>query len=162
MRGVLLVLLACLSVSSAQPQRGETRIAMVNSRALLEAHPNGKAVGTLRDAAVAELKGLRDEAAPLEERARAGTLTAEERTRLTDLSDRYNALAQSYQRRIDALVAPITRDVDAAVTQVAQEQGVAIVMDSVAAGSQGTGLVIYVDLTQVDLTETVAAKLRGR
>lgn len=162
MRAVLLVLLACLSVSSAQQDLPETRIALVNSRAVLNAHPNGTSIAALREEASAALKAVRDEAVPLEGKAREGTLTPDERARLSDLANRYNALAQSYQQRLNELIAPITKDVDAAVSQTAQEQGFALVMESNTAGAGGTNVLVYVDVARVDITKSVIAKLKAR
>ena len=95
----------------------------------------------------------------LQAKAATGAATAAERQQLDTLGKTYQATAKKWQEKIDKVIAPITKDVDAAVTSTAQDQGIAVVLDSVIAGPRGTGLVVYADLKQTDLTDDVEKKL---
>jgi outer membrane protein len=135
------------------------KLAFVDSQKLLAAHPQGKEAATLRQSAQTELTPLQEKIRALQTKAATGAATAAERQSLDTLGKTYQATAKKWQEKIDKVIAPITKDVDAAVTGVAQDQGIAVVLDAVIAGPRGTGLVVYADLKQTDLTGDVEKKL---
>jgi outer membrane protein len=135
------------------------KLAFVDSQKLLAAHPQGKEAAALRQSAQTELTPLQEKIRALQAKAATGSATAAERQSLDTLGKTYQATAKKWQEKIDKVIAPITKDVDAAVNSVAQDQGIAVVLDAVIAGPRGTGLVVYADLKQTDLTDDVEKKL---
>ena len=155
--GLTVALAGALTLPHAQTKA--FKLAFVDSQKLLAAHPQGKEAAALRESAQKELTPLQEKIRALQAKAATGSATAAERQSLDTLGKTYQATAKKWQEKIDKVIAPITKDVDAAVTSTAQDQGIAVVLDAVIAGPRGTGLVVYADLKQTDLTDDVEKKL---
>ena len=157
---IALAAVAAGALTLPNAQNKAFRACLVNSQELLKQHPQGKDAASLRDSAQKELQPLAEQIKALQAKAATGSISAAERQQADTLTKTYQATAQKWQKKIDAAIAPITKDVDAAVAKTAPEQGCTMVLDSISAGAQGTGLIIYADLKQVDITDDVVTKLK--
>ena len=158
-RLVLVAIVVALS-STARTQNTAFRACLVNSMQVMQAHPQGKVAASLREAAQKELAPLAEQIKLLQAKVASGSATAAERQQLDALGKTYQATARKWQEKIDKAIAPVIKDVDAAVATMAQQQGCTMVFDSVAAGPTGTGLVIYANLKETDVTAEVIALIR--
>lgn len=154
---VTLFLVSTLPGDSTAQQQG-TRIAFVNTDAVLEAHPAGQQAATLQRQAQEELNSIRQELEPLLQRRNAGeTLATDERETLDVLQRTYQQTQQRYTQEIQEAVRPAEEAVDNAIRAVAQEQGYTMVLNRAVAAT--SGLVVYAE-DDLDITEQVVARLQ--
>ncbi len=149
---ILSLVLASLNVANAQTtQAASNKICFVNAQQLLAAHPMGKDVQALRDAANKEIKPIADQLTTLQTKISGGTATAADRQQFDALNKTYQATGKKWQDKINAAIEPITKDVDVAVQKGAVAEGCSIVLDKSIAAS---GLVVYAD-PNLDITAVV-------
>ncbi len=138
-------------------QDAPTRIAFVDSQALIAAHPAGQAANDLRVLAAEEIGGLRNRLDALQSKARAEGLSNDEAELFNVLVATFDSVQSRYAADIATAAQPAIEAVNAAIRAVAQANGVAVVMD-IDAAAEG-GLVVYAS-EGLDLTDEVAALIR--
>jgi outer membrane protein len=148
---------AILSGARLGAQDVPSRLAFVDSQALIAAHPAGQSANQLRELASVEIGGLRDRLDALQAKGRTSGLTAEESELFNVLVTTLETVQVRYAGDIARAAQPAIEAVNEAIRLVAQESGIAVVMDIDAAAE--SGLVVYA-VEGLDLTETVAARLR--
>jgi len=150
---VAIVAVALMLGANLGAQDAPTRIAFVDSQALIASHPAGQSANELRDLATEEIGELRGQLDGLQTKAQAEGLSNEE----AELFDVLVATLESVQSRYAADIAdaaqPAIEAVNAAIREVAEQAGVAIVLDIEAAAE--SGMVVYA-ADGLDLTEAVA------
>lgn len=162
MKRLTLALVAAVAVAltlgaNLGAQDAPTRIAFVDSQALIASHPAGEAANELRALATAEVGDLRDQLDGLQTKARAEGLSNEEAELFNVLVATYDSVQARYAADIAEAAQPAIDAVNAAIREVAEQTGIAVVLDlQVAAES---GMVVYA-ADGLDLTEAVAALLR--
>lgn len=160
---ITLCVAAILGVASTQltAQAPETRIVFVNAQAAIAAHPAGEEAVRIQEQARQETGEIRQSIQELADRARAGQqLTPEEQERYQTLVTTLQAVQQRYAADFDRAAAPAIEAVNGTIAQLAEENGYSIVMDAVAAGREGTNLVVYAQ-PGLDITEQVIERLGG-
>jgi outer membrane protein len=162
MKRLTLALVAALAVAiplgaNLGAQDAPTRLAFVDSQALIAAHPAGQAANDLRGLAAEEIGGLRDRLDALQAKSRSGGLTNEETELFTVLLATLESVQSRYAADIATAAEPAIAAVNAAIRTVAQANGIAVVMDIEAAAE--SGLVVFA-AEGLDLTEAVAAEIR--
>jgi len=163
MKRLTLALVAALAVAiplgaNLGAQDAPTRLAFVDSQALIAAHPAGQAANDLRGLAAEEIGGLRDRLDALQAKSRSGGgLTNEETELFTVLLATLESVQSRYAADIATAAQPAIAAVNAAIRTVAQANGIAVVMDIEAAAE--SGLVVFA-AEGLDLTEAVAAQIR--
>ena len=158
-RSLWLVPIAVLSFG-AIAQEPATKLGFISLEAVLEATTEGKAVLELRQTAIADLRGLQAQIEGYNQKSQAGTLSEAGRAQAGLLQQSYNQKAQEYQGRLDQAYSNFSSTVDPVIAQTAKEQGFAVVMNAERAAS--SGLVIYADPDETNLTEDVKAKLQPK
>ncbi len=120
------------------------RIVFVDAQAAINAHPAGQAAAALQATAKTEVEGLQADLQALVDKANAGQqLTADEQSRFQQLREALTAVQQRYAEQINTTVQPALEAVNQIIEQIAAENGYDMVLDSVAAGPQATGLVVF-------------------
>lgn len=152
------VLLGVASVDLDAQEEG-TRIVFVNSQEVISAHPAGEEAARIEEQARQETDEIRSSIEELAQRAQAGQeLTPEEQERYQTLVTTLQTVQQRYQTEFNAAAQPAVEAVNAAIAAVAEENGYSMVLDSVAAGPQGTNLVVYAQ-PGLDITEMVIERV---
>lgn len=152
------VLLGVASVDLDAQEQG-TRIVFVNSQEVIAAHPAGEEAARIEEQARQETDEIRSSIEELAQRAQAGQeLTPEEQERYQTLVTTLQTVQQRYQSEFNAAAQPAVEAVNAAIAAVAEENGYGVVLDSVAAGPQGTNLVVYAQ-PGLDITEMVIERV---
>lgn len=163
MKRLTLLLVAAVAVAiplgaNLGAQDVPTRLAFVDSQALIAAHPAGQAANDLRALASEEIGGLRDRLDALQAKARAeGGLSNDEAEMFNVLLATLESVQSRYSAEIARAAQPAIEAVNAAIQAVAEENGIAVIMDIDAAAE--SGLVVYA-APGLDLTEIVAARIR--
>jgi len=162
MKRLTLALVAALAVAiplgaNLGAQDAPTRLAFVDSQALIAAHPAGRAANELRQLAAEEIGGLRDRLDGLQAKARSEGLSNEEAELFNILLATLESVQARYTADIAAAAQPAIEAVNAAIRAVALANGVAVVMDIDAAAE--SGLVVYAS-DGLDLTDEVAARIQ--
>jgi len=153
---VAVVAVALMLGANLGAQDAPTRIAFVDSQALIAAHPAGQAANDLRALATEEVGELRDQLDGLQAKARAEGLNNEEAELFNVLLATYESVQARYAADIAEAAQPAIDAVNAAIREVAEQNGVAVVMDLGTAAE--SGMVVYA-ADGLDLTEAVAALL---
>lgn len=161
MKRLTLLLVAAIAVAiplgaNLGAQDVPTRLAFVDSQALIAAHPAGQAANDLRALASEEIGGLRDRLDALQSKARSEGLTNDEAEMFNVLLATLESVQSRYSAEIASAAQPAIEAVNAAIRAVAEENGIAVIMDIDAAAE--SGLVVYA-ADGLDLTEVVAARL---
>lgn len=152
------VLLGVASVNLDAQEQG-TRIVFVNSQEVIAAHPAGEEAARIEEQARQETDEIRSSIQELAQRAQAGQeLTPEEQERYQTLVTTLQTVQQRYQTEFNAAAQPAVEAVNSAIAAVAEENGYSMVLDSVAAGPQGTNLVVYAQ-PGLDITEMVIERV---
>ena len=154
---VAVVAVALMLGANLGAQDAPTRIAFVDSQALIAAHPAGQAANDLRALATEEVGELRDQLDGLQAKARAEGLNNEEAELFNVLLATYESVQARYAADIAEAAQPAIDAVNAAIREVAEQNGVAVVMDLGTAAE--SGMVVYA-ADGLDLTEAVAELLR--
>ncbi|GAA6733875.1 OmpH family outer membrane protein [Thermus oshimai] len=149
--------LTLLTPQLAQNKNVATRIGFVDANALVQAHPDYKKVQEVQAQAKKELSPLEERLKPLDQKVRAGQVTAKERQDYEALAKSYQDTLKKWQERQDAVLKPILEEVDQAIAKVAKAQGFAVVMSRQVAAQ--SGLVVYAD-DDTDLTQAVIRELK--
>ena len=162
MKRLTLLLVAAVAVAlmlgaNLGAQDAPSRIAFVDSQALIASHPAGTAANELRELAAEEIGGLRAQLDGLQAKARGEGLSNEEAEMFNVLVATYDSVQARYAADISAAAQPAIDAVNAAIREVAEQNGVAVVMDIGAAAE--SGMVVYA-ADGLDLTEAVADLLR--
>ena len=141
----LTVLFVFSLVSSlAFAQDGVPNIVFVDAQAAINAHPAGQAATALQETAKTEVESLQTDLQALVDKANSGQqLTAEEQSRFQQLRDALVSVQQRYAEQINTTVQPALEAVNQIIEEIAEANGYDIVLDSVVAGQQGTGLVVF-------------------
>jgi Skp family chaperone for outer membrane proteins len=166
MKRLTLIILSVVAILGVAPfyltaQAPDTQIVFVNSQAAIAAHPAGEEAVQLEQQAREEINEIRASIQEIADRARAGEeLTAEEQERYQTLVTTLQAVQQRYQADFDAAAAPAIEAVNRAIAEIAQEKGYTLVLDSLAAGPQGTNLVVYAQ-QGLDITELVIERVQA-
>ncbi len=156
---LILAIAVILGVTSTTPsaQTSDTRVVFINSQAAIAAHPLGTEVSRIEEQARAETSEIAQSIEQLAARARAGEeLTPEEQERYQTLVTTLQTVQQRYEQQFNEAAGPVIEAVNQAIAQVAAQNGYDIVLDSVAAGPQGTNLVVYA-VDGLDITDQVIA-----
>lgn len=153
---VAVVAVALMLGANLGAQDAPTRIAFVDSQALIAAHPAGQAANELRALATEEVGELRDQLDGLQAKARAEGLNNEEAELFNVLLATYESVQARYAADIAEAAQPAIDAVNAAIREVAEQNGIAVVMDLGTAAE--SGMVVYA-ADGLDLTEAVAALL---
>lgn len=154
---VAVVAVALMLGANLGAQDAPTRIAFVDSQALIASHPAGQAANELRSLAEEEVGELRGQLDGLQAKARAEGLNNEEAELFNVLLATYESVQARYAADIADAAQPAIDAVNAAIREVAEQNGIAIVMDIQSAAE--SGMVVYA-AEGLDLTEAVAALLR--
>jgi outer membrane protein len=162
MKRLTLALVAAVAVAlmlgaNLGAQDAPTRIAFVDSQALIASHPAGQSANELRALAAEEIGGLRDRLDGLQAKARAEGLDNEESELFNVLVATYDSVQARYASDIAEAAQPAIEAVNAAIREVAVANGIAVIMDIEAAAE--SGMVVYA-ADGLDLTEAVADLLR--
>ncbi|MFO8149408.1 MAG: OmpH family outer membrane protein [Trueperaceae bacterium] len=162
MKRLTLALVAAVAVAlmlgaNLGAQDAPTRIAFVDSQALIASHPAGQSANELRELAAEEIGGLRERLDGLQTKARAEGLNNEEAELFDVLVATYDSVQARYASDIAEAAQPAIEAVNAAIRSVAEDNGVAVVMDIEAAAE--SGMIVYA-ADGLDLTEAVADLLR--
>ncbi len=119
-------------------------IVFVDAQAAINAHPAGQAATALQETAKTEVESLQTDLQALVDKANSGQqLTAEEQSRFQQLRDALVSVQQRYAEQINTTVQPALEAVNQIIEEIAEANGYDIVLDSVVAGQQGTGLVVF-------------------
>jgi|GEM_PF-841925 len=154
------VLLVALVAASPSVQNQPAHVAFVDSQAAINAHPAGKKADQLKQQAQTEINGIRDKINTLAQKQQQGQqLTPQESERYQTLVSTLNAVQKRYQNDIQTAAQPAVTAVNTAIKEVAQQDGYTIVLDSRAAGSSGSGLVVYAD-QNLDITPQVIDQMK--
>ena len=129
-----------------------TRIAMINSEKVIQAHKDFPRVKTVQDQAKKELDPILERLKPLDEAVKGGKATAKQQEDYRILTDAYNRATRDWTTRQQQVLAPLTAAIDKEITAFARAQGIALVLDERV--SSESALVVYRDDT-VDLTDAV-------
>ena len=130
--------------SLAFAQDGVPSIVFVDAQAAINAHPAGQAATALQETAKTEVESLQTDLQALVDKANSGQqLTAEEQSRFQQLRDALVSVQQRYAEQINTTVQPALEAVNQIIEEIAEANGYDIVLDSVVAGQQGTGLVVF-------------------
>lgn len=162
MKRLTLAFVAALAVAiplgaNLGAQEAPTRLAFVDSQALIAAHPAGQAANELRQLAAEEIGGLRDRLDGLQAKSRSTGLTNDETELFNVLLATFESVQSRYAADIATAAQPAIEAVNAAIREVALANDIAVVMDIDAAAE--SGLVVYA-AEGIDLTEQVAAQIR--
>jgi outer membrane protein len=162
MKRLTLVLAAALAVAiplgaNLGAQDAPTRLAFVDSQALIAGHPAGQAANELRELAAEEIGGLRDRLDALQAKARSTGLDNDETELFNVLLATLDSVQSRYAADIATAAEPAITSVNAAIRTVAEASGIAIVLDIEAAAE--SGLVVFA-AEGLDITEAVAAEVR--
>jgi outer membrane protein len=162
MKRLTLVLAAALAFAvlvgaNLGAQDAPTRLAFVDSQALIAAHPAGAAANDLREVAADEISEIRGRLDALQAKARSDGLDNDEAELFNILLATLESVQTRYAADIAAAAQPAIDAVNAAIRAVAEASGVAVVFDIDAAAS--SGLVVFAT-DGLDLTEEVAAQLQ--
>lgn len=166
MKRLTLTLLCVVAILGVAPfylsaQAPETQIVFVNSQAAIAAHPAGEEAARIEEQARVETGEIRDNIQALAERARAGEeLTPEEQERYQTLVTTLQTVQQRYQADFNAAAGPAIEAVNQAIATIAEENGYTMVLDAMAAGPQGTNLVVYAQ-PGLDITELVVERIQS-
>lgn len=155
-----LLLISPLALLTTLPhaQKAGTRIGIVNVQTMLDKTPGGSGVAALRKKADADLGAQAKKIQDLQQKAAGRQVSAQERQTYDTLVKTYNTANANYQKQIAAQFAPVAGKVNAAVASAAKTNGYSIVLDY--GVSQRSGLVIYADAKNVDLTQAAIRALR--
>ncbi len=154
------VLLVALVAASPSVQNQPAHIAFVDSQAAINAHPAGKKADQLKQQAQTEIDGIRGKINTLAQKQQQGQqLTPQESERYQTLVTTLNAVQKRYQNDIQKAAQPAVVAVNTAIKEVAQQDGYTIVLDSRAAGTSGSGLVVYAD-QNLDITPQVIDQMK--
>jgi outer membrane protein len=141
----------------AQNRTTPSRVGFVDAEALIQAHPNFKAVQDVQAQARKELQPLEDRLKPLDQKVKAGTASAKEQQDYQTLLQTYQTALKKWQDRQAQALKPITEEIDQAIAKVAKAQGFSVVMSKQVAAQ--SGLVVYAD-DDTDLTQAVLKEIR--
>ncbi len=154
------VLLVALVAASPSVPNQPAHVAFVDSQAAINAHPAGKKADQLKQQAQTEIDGIRSKINTLAQKQQQGQqLTPQESERYQTLVTTLNAVQKRYQNDIQSAAQPAVVAVNTAIKEVAQQDGYTIVLDSRAAGSGGSGLVVYAD-QNLDITPQVIDQMK--
>ncbi len=154
-----LVPVAVLSFG-AFAQEPASKLGFVSLQNILQETQAGQAVLDLRQTAIADLQALKTQLEPYNQKAQAGTLSEADRAQAGLLQQSFNQKVKEYQTQLDTAYTNFSSLVDPFIAETAKEQGFSVVMNSEVAAS--SGLVIYADPEETNLTEDVKAKLQGK
>ena len=141
---VLFVLALVSSLAFAQDAGTVPKIVFVDAQAAINAHPAGQAATALQATAKTEVESLQTDLQALVDKANSGQqLSAEEQSRFQQLREALQAVQQRYAEQINTTVQPALEAVNQIIAEIAEANGYDIVLDSVVAGPQGTGLVVF-------------------
>jgi outer membrane protein len=161
MKRLTLVLAAALAFAillgaNLGAQDAPTRLAFVDSQALIAGHPAGQEANELRELAAEEIDGIRARLDELQAKARGEGLDNDEAELFNVLLATLETVQTRYAADIAAAAQPAIDAVNGAIRTVAEANGVAVVFDIEAAAS--SGLVVFAT-DGLDLTEQVAAEM---
>lgn len=155
---VALALAAFVSFGTFTAQDTPTRVVLIDSARLFDAHPQGAQVAALIREREEELAELRTELEAIVARVQGGQeASLEDRQRYEVLARTLEESNRRWAQEINTAAEPISAEIDGAISAVAQENGYNIVLDGVVAST--SGLIVYAD-TALDVTESVIARLR--
>ena len=154
---VAIVAVALMLGANLGAQDAPTRIAFVDSQALIASHPAGQSANELRALATEEIGELRGQLDGLRTKAQAEGLSNEEAELFNVLVATFESVQARYAADISEAAQPAIEAVNAAIREVAEQSGVAVVLDIGAAAE--SGMVVYA-ADGLDLTEAVAELLR--
>ena len=140
----------------AQNRPTPTRIGYVDAEKVVQAHKDFKKVQDIRTQAERELKPLRDQIQPLEDKLRAGNATAKEQQDYRVLAQSLQEAGRKWTDRSNAALKPITEEIDQVIARLAQQQGFAVILDKKVAAT--SGLVVYA-ADELEITEAVIKAL---
>ena len=164
MKKILLILFALSLFAPFAVAQAPFKMAMVNTVALLKAHPAGQQAAALAQQRDAELQPLLDELTTLQGKSQtAEGLTADERARATLLVQTIEDSRNRYQVDIATAATPAEQAINTAIQAVAQANGYTLVVDGDIAGYSGSRLFVYVDAAAIpDITEQVITQMNGQ
>lgn len=149
---------AVLLVTTPHAQKSGSKVGIVNVQQVLAAAPGGAGLASLRKQVDADLKKQADGIRALQQKVATGGATPADRQALQTALQTYNAAGQRYQKQLQERFAPVSKTVNGAVSAAAKAQGYNLVLDYTIA--QQSGLVIYADVKNTDLTQAVIKQLK--
>lgn len=153
------VLLTIILASTLIAQETQTKLAFVDSQALIAAHSAGIATDVLREKAQTEIDELKAAIQELRDTVGNTQPTVDQQNNFVSLNEALIATQQRYAQEIGETVQPALAAVDQAIREVAQENGYSIVLDRNIAGGDGINLVVYAD-AGLDITNLVVERIR--
>jgi Skp family chaperone for outer membrane proteins len=155
-----LSLLAPLALAQDKP----LKLALVNTQALLAAHPAGQQAAALAQQRDTDLKPLIEELTTLQGKSQtAEGLTPDERARATLIVKTIEDTRNRYTVDIGNAAAPAEEAINAALKAVSEANGYTLVIDGDLAGYAGLRLFVYVDSASIpDITEQVIAQMNAQ
>ncbi|CAN5870353.1 hypothetical protein BH24DEI2_BH24DEI2_00850 [soil metagenome] len=165
MRISLVTVLTALALLStfgfAQDAAAAPKIVFVDTQAAINAHPAGQAATELQATAKTEVEALQSDLQTLLDKANSGQqLTADEQSRFQQLREALTSVQQRYAEQINTAVQPALEAVNKIIAEIAAENGYDMVLDSVVAGQQGTGLVVFAQET-LNITPQVLERVNA-
>ena len=158
-RSLWLVPVAVLSFG-AFAQEPATKLGFISLEAVLEATSQGQTVLELNRTAIADLRGLQAQLEDYNQKFQVGTLSEADRAQAGLLQQSYNQKVREYQTLLDQAYSDFSSVVNPVIAETAKEQGFSVIMNTERAAS--SGLVIYADPEETNLTEDVKAKLQPK
>lgn len=134
-----------------------TRIGMINSEKVIQAHKDFPKVKAVQDQAKKELDPILERLKPLDEAVKGGKATAKQQEDYRILTDAYTRATRDWTTRQQTVLAPITAAIDKEITAFARAQSIALILDERV--SSESALVVFRD-DVVDLTDAVIKTLK--
>lgn len=139
------------AANSFQAQTAASKVGFVNTDEVFKKHPLSVGIEKIKADATKELAPLSKQINDLQ--AKGDKMTAKERQDLETAVKTAQPIQQKWRDQVLRATEPMNDSVNKALKDIAVKQGFSIVMErSVAASS---GLVVYADEANVDLTDTV-------
>lgn len=154
---LLLAIVALSGFLVGQNRPVPTRIGMVNSEKVIQAHKDFPKVKAVQDQAKRELDPLIERMRPLEGKVSKNTATAKDNQDLAILRNALRDATNRWNQRQAKELEPITQAIDKQIDTFAKAQGVALILDERV--SSESALIIYRD-DVVDLTDEIIKLLR--
>lgn len=154
---LLLAIVALSGFLVGQNRPVPTRIGMVNSEKVIQAHKDFPKVKAVQDQAKRELDPLIERMRPLEDKVSKNTATAKDNQDLAILRNALRDATNRWNQRQAKELEPITQAIDKQIDTFAKAQGVALILDERV--SSESALIIYRD-DVVDLTDEIIKLLR--
>ncbi len=143
---------------SFHAQTAGGKVGFITADAALKAHPLNAQVEVIRTALQKEIAPAAKIITDLQNKGTA--ITATEKDVLTSTTKKAEDIRKKYSDQVAPLVEKINSDVNGVIKETATKQGFSILMDKGIAAT--SGLVVYADEKELDLTDTVVAAVKAK